>query len=716
MKKRLLFLLVLFFSYIVVENVYAEVEKEHFLLILVPEFSFEEVEWLLNEGEEIEIWDKGSLAGVNIRPDGAYSYINSVVSLSSGSRGTGIKDWNAFMKGEYFNERLVDEVYLQWTGDYPQTDIIHPLFHKLREKNHLTTYGAEIGLVGEHLKEYGVAPFVMGNSDLSTEKVRYGSLFTIDTQGNTLGQLQEGVRDNTHAPMGVEMNEQVIIDTLLAVEGENDSSFFVLEWGDFHRLYQEKENMTEGQFQTQYKERLLHLENFLSEVVTSSRTVLFLSPMMNQQAYQQKKRLAPIWIWDNRYEGERTFLTSNTTRQSSVVSNVDVAPFILSYFGITTPLEMIGQPIVHESSPTYSQTEIVEQMDWIFTIFRTRGIVLPSYITLLVILLVGTSLFIWRNKSSERWKGVARILLVAAISSPIWLLVTPHLLKYIQVGAYFWVMTLASLITGYLFVRYLKTPLTYLGAFTFLLITIDLMNGSYFMQRSYLGYDPIIGARYYGIGNEYAGVFIVSGILMLLPILRQKNVWIKRVVIIVWTFVTLLLLGSSQLGTNAGATLAAGITGGFMLYRTFANKKLFFLMILGGTTLVALIGFLFLLQVTGKMTHIGYAFERIFSGDFYYAFDVIKRKLAMNWKIFKYSNWTQLFVTSYILVGFVLWMQKRIVTKTAEKNVLQGSIVASVALLLLNDSGVVAAATSMFLIVAASYYWMIEKKAESHQT
>jgi len=38
------------------------------------------------------------------------------------------------------------------------------------------------------------------------------------------------------------------------------------------------------------------------------------------------------------------------------------------------------------------------------------------------------------------------------------------------------------------------------------LIVGDIVLGNALMQVSILGYDPIVGARFYGIGNEYMGL------------------------------------------------------------------------------------------------------------------------------------------------------------------------------------------------------------------
>lgn len=47
--------------------------------------------------------------------------------------------------------------------------------------------------------------------------------------------------------------------------------------------------------------------------------------------------------------------------------------------------------------------------------------------------------------------------------------------------------------------------------------------GGPLMKRSYLGYDPIIGARYYGIGNEFMGVYIGATLLFISHFLQMKK-------------------------------------------------------------------------------------------------------------------------------------------------------------------------------------------------
>ena len=49
---------------------------------------------------------------------------------------------------------------------------------------------------------------------------------------------------------------------------------------------------------------------------------------------------------------------------------------------------------------------------------------------------------------------------------------------------------------------------------TVITLNIDLMTGSHLIQNSVLGYDPMAGARYYGIGNEYLGILLGRSIAL----------------------------------------------------------------------------------------------------------------------------------------------------------------------------------------------------------
>ena len=54
----------------------------------------------------------------------------------------------------------------------------------------------------------------------------------------------------------------------------------------------------------------------------------------------------------------------------------------------------------------------------------------------------------------------------------------------------------------------------FVALITLLALDIDLLTGATMIKSSVLGYDPMAGARYYGVGNEYMGVMIGCAILV----------------------------------------------------------------------------------------------------------------------------------------------------------------------------------------------------------
>lgn len=682
-------------------------EEKHFILILVSDLSFNEVEEFLKyDGPFI---NEAAMAAVNVRPDGTYSYLNNAVSLSSGRKGAGVLHWNSYERGELFQGERAETVLERWTGRAPQEGLIHPLFHKLKEKNTETTYKAHAGILGETLKKHGVFRYVLGHSDLGEEKIRYGSLFTMDEKGESLGELHSAVRRADDAPFGYEMEAKAILKKIGDITNRVSRSFIVVEWGDVQRLFAEKERMTPGQFAKKYEETLKKLLHFAKRAARHpDYAVMMLSPAANREAYKEKKQLAPLLFWNKKGN-----FYSETTKQAHIVANIDIAPTILDYFSISAPKEMAGFPLqVRSDQNLLNHANLLRDLDFIFTIFATRSFVLSSYVTLLVILLISTALLLWKKEMEKLWMTIGQTVLLAGMSSPLWFLLFSHALKYVSVNGFILLITCVSLFSGYVLVKWSSRPTVVLGSILLLAISFDLIFGAPLMQRSYLGYDPVIGARFYGIGNEYAGMYIVSALFVMVPMLEKRRRAYVRALIA--AIIVLIFLAAPNLGTNAGATLSAVIAFLFLGYVLFFQERPKFWQ-LAVFTIFGVLSLLFLygIQKFGTATHIGLAFDRLLSGDFVYIFDLIKRKLAMNWKIFKYSYWTELFVTSYILIGILLWKYKQKFSDDAKKLTIQTGIIASVALLLLNDSGVVAAATSMYLLVSASCYWLLAKRLKN---
>nr|WP_253719975.1 hypothetical protein [Brevibacterium renqingii] len=167
-----------------------------------------------------------------------------------------------------------------------------------------------------------------------------------------------------------------------------------------------------------------------------------------------------------------------------------------------------------------------------------------------------------------------------------------------------------------------------------LVLSIDLATGSHLQANSLLGYNPIVGGRYYGLGNQGAAIFIVSLFVFLgLVISWLRTRGHRRAVIVLPVVVGLLAVfvsGNPSWGAKFGGTIA--ILAGLMVLLALLTKvrlSILRLGLIGLASLTVLIGIAFLdwLRAPGARSHFGTFFDQIVTGE---ALQVIGRKLGAN--------------------------------------------------------------------------------------
>ncbi|WP_072331235.1 MULTISPECIES: hypothetical protein [unclassified Paenibacillus] len=279
----------------------------------------------------------------------------------------------------------------------------------------------------------------------------------------------------------------------------------------------------------------------------AERHMLWLvSPAVHPEAVREKKLLTPVFRWSPSrsreddsvgiWTGPR-IMTSATTYREGIVAASDLAPTLLAEFGLSATRHMIGQPIRSLArnpggTPTSSMNQsaaegegralswLLGEMDSLSGIYRlrppllyglavyeiavmllglaaawmlfggSRGLFRGLQLLLLSILWMPALLIAlgWANGSGAR--GFGLVLLVLAASAASWR---------------------ASAAAGRR--SALIRILALCGIGVSLLIVADGLLGAPLMKRSVLGYDAMIGARYYGIGNECMGVLLGASLL-----------------------------------------------------------------------------------------------------------------------------------------------------------------------------------------------------------
>ncbi len=79
--------------------------------------------------------------------------------------------------------------------------------------------------------------------------------------------------------------------------------------------------------------------------------------------------------------------------------------------------------------------------------------------------------------------------------------------------------------------------------------------GTYLMKNNIMSYDAIIGARYYGVGNEYEGVSIASAIFAF-AILLNYNKKLPKWFVIIASIVILITSAYPTMGANVGGAIS----------------------------------------------------------------------------------------------------------------------------------------------------------------
>ncbi len=175
-----------------------------------------------------------------------------------------------------------------------------------------------------------------------------------------------------------------------------------------------------------------------------------------------------------------------------------------------------------------------------------------------------------------------------------------------------------------------------------------------------LGYNPIVGGRFYGLGNQGAAIFIVSLFILLgLVVSRLRAARRTRAVVLVPAVVGLLAVfvsGNPSWGAKFGGTIAT--LAGLLVLLALVSRirlSLFRLGLIGLASLGVLLGIAFLdwPRPAGGRSHFGNFFDQLVTGE---ALQVVGRKLGANLHIIQ-INPALAIVTPLAIIAILLFLR-----------------------------------------------------------
>ncbi|HHT48399.1 MAG TPA: hypothetical protein GXZ98_03810 [Firmicutes bacterium] len=599
-----------------------------------------------------------------------------------------------------------DQLYQQLTGLPATGNVIMPRLPEAHRLNFAPTRAAVPCLLGTVLKENHLTTAVLGNSDpapppagTTSAYYRFGPWLAANQQGQVdYGDVGPRTLQRAEGIIPWEANYRYLAEQYRILREKAD--FLLLELGDFARLDALNSYLYDRRIQEEKPRLFERLDQFLRTLWPlldwDQDLLILLAPTPPQVNLKQGAYLTPCLFWGKAFPPGLLF--SPTTRQPGLVANVDLAPTILHFFNLQTPAAVTGRLVSPLPGKDLSTLLGMEKKINTISLFRRKT--LPVFVNTTAFLLLGLLLGAMALKKYARTGEIPFLTQTPLLSFVFFLSTLPLALHVASLLPLFSLWGFVGAVGGFaLFftfagLRWKKRksfgpwPLILPLVLFSLLLPSDLFADAPLTKTSVLGYDPMLGARYYGIGNELAGLFLGSILGILLWLGRQpknKPFWSRADLLF---FATVVLLALPGLGANFGAGLTAVAIALILFISQRPTVQWSRQLLIGLLVFVLFVAVLlvsdYLLGCPENQSHFGRLIQDYQKRGLIAIGQIVLRKLQVNLRLLS-SRWTWLLLSS--LFSFVLaaltddHRSSRLLLRAA----LGGGLVG----LLFNDSGLV---------------------------
>ena len=657
--------------------------------------------------------NSGYVALMTTKGDGSNTDQKSFASIGSGVRANVLDE--DYVKFETLNENEKTQ-FEAATGVKSWAIGNIKINRNINQNTDNGGYGATLGMLGTTLNKNNLKVALLGNSDIKKnddlKKIRNLALVCMDENG----RVQSGNVDNINKkddtmPFGISTDYDKLKSETKKYYENNDAIF--VELGYTYRLDEYKNNLNENTYKSMKKKIYQNINDYLKEVFEmagKNDTIYIVSEFESNLDYKTKRRLSPVIKFEKDGYG---LLESSTTRNSGIVSNIDIGVDIINKFGLKNEL-MIGK-VFKNVQDENGIKKVLKDYERIVSINTIRASVVNSYVGIVsaswVIAMIA---ILFKNKIPKKEKGLGRdqifkvlkeliklglIMPLAFLTAPVFQFKTPAgLVSGVLI------VTIIYYLIGYLLFR--KDDIKQMGFYAFLtigLIIIDCVIGTPLMKSGIMSYDAINGARYYGVGNEYEGVTIASAVFALAVLLNYKK--ISKWLAVVLSLVILITSAMPSMGANVGGAISECVAYLLFILLIFDVKlDLKKIIMIGVATVLIVVAFAGLDFLMGTESHLAVFTNQIIQEGPAAIFNTFGRKIQMNLKLAKSSVWVNILIVSIIIIGALIFKPSGYFKKIHDKYPMifkgfMASFVGCIVTLLVNDSGIVAASTAAIYIL-----------------
>lgn len=709
----------------------ASAEQQTVFLVLVDRLTLADL--MLPEAAPLRgLVRQGGVGLANVRT-GSSGSASGYLTLGSGGRAiAGDTAGLSFGVDERWRGEEAGALFSSLTGEAASSGLVHLGIAEQQLLAAGNNRPSVPGLLGETLQAAGIEVAVYGNADAEGTPRRYAVLVAMDSTGRVpAGDIGEQtlLRDAAW-PFGVRTDYAYLLEQ--AQKHTASRAVVVIDLGDLARLESIETFLTAQQMDRLRRETVGRIAAFVQSLHAHAQSVgakgalLLVVPSPSVDQLHRGYLLAPVLMVDytsaQADAKEGGLLSSATTRRPGIVANFDVTATVLKLFqveqrGAGRPFELVGSAAPWE--------QVLALYDRITRIHEQRLPLIQPYffvqlgaVLISVALAAGSSLFGWPLAGVRPW---LRALHLSLVAFPLTLLLP--LLPVPRTAGVAWLQagtgTLLLAISASGWRRWGEAaPFTWLAGLIVVVIVLDLLTGTRLLSTSHLGYDPIGGSRYYGIGNEYMGLLlgaasVAAGGLMETAAARRRRplLWSIGMVFAAVVF----LLASPAHGANVGGTISAVIGLGVVLVLLAQDRLHWRHVVLLGALVAGVVGAAALYDLVGlgpESSHLGGAVRMVGAEGGDPLWRLFERKLEMNARLIRLTVWSRAFFVSLLAALLFTFIRPRTVRRLLHAypymgRALRGSLAGALVALAVNDSGIVAAATLMIPVISTLLYLVL---------
>lgn len=687
---------------------YQEKTSKKVVIFIMDNINYDDL--ILYGGRNIKfLLSEGALGLMNTNTGGAYTDSNAYATIGAGSKA--ISSPNGDSSGGFedkYNNDLISVIYNRNTGlKMGKENIANIDISSMNQYNEKLDHPVKIGVLGSLLNENNIKTAVIGNENPDKDRTKaLANLITMNDKGITnLGKVDNSILvDDNSTPFGFKTDYKAIYDTYTHLK--RSAGLIVIQSGDTNRL-NKYVGYTDDMYTESKNKLFINADNFIGKLIDDiddDTLLLVVVPFPSYNDIIIGKKLTPIIAYKK--TNPAGLITSSTTKRDGIITNTDISAEILNHLGIKKDPAIMGNKFFYKKqSDALAKIQSIQEIT-VFN-YKARPAIIKVFIgSIIVIMLASVIIAVYFKDFIPYLKPfIASIIITPTVFLLIPLFKPWNILRFV----FFSILLITSL--SYVVVKVLKDNIKiFITIFFFsaAIIILDTIFHNPLMKVSIMGYDPILGARYYGIGNEYMGFLLGStaiGTSALLEIYNKQEKILKYVCLAI-LLIVLFILAMPFLGTNVGGAISGFICFGSLAVLLFKGKislkDLRFIVILLTVALVLL--FIYDgARPSDNQSHIGQTSSIVKNNSVFSLIPIFKRKLLMNFKLIKYSNWTLVLFAIIIVLGILFRWPVGIFKEIfyQYKYMYYGFIAGILGVLssfAFNDSGVVAAATFMIPI------------------